>query len=298
MRCVIGLDIGGTNLRIGLVREGILERAAVFSTPETFAEGDEIRALGRLISDFRGKDEADSVSVGFPSPVGPDEKTVLNAPNIIKKDGSHAFSGKNVADPLSSLLGVRVLVNNDANHLLCFDAHTAKAGGVTVGCYIGTGFGAAAMINGRLLQGKNGCAMEAGHIPFYRSDRLCGCGKVGCAECHASGRAAREMLESRYPGKSFAEVFKEHGSDEPVTDLIQAIAITTATLVNLFDPHILFLGGGTLSEDFPKERLKNEILKNTLAPYPREGLDIRFSRHDAYSGVMGAAYNALNTETG
>ena len=293
---VIGVDIGGTNLRIGFVRNEVLERAEVYSTRAAFADGDEIERLGELISDFRGKEKTDAVSIGFPSPVGPDGKTVLNAPNIVKSDGSHAFSGRNVADPLAVALGAKVLVNNDANHLLYYDAFTAGAEGTLVGCYIGTGFGAAAMIDGLFLQGKHGCAMEAGHIPFFRSDRLCGCGKIGCAECHASGNAAREMIESRYPGKTFAEVYNEHGFDKPVAELIEAMAVTAATIVNLFDPHILFMGGGALSGDFPKGRLTDEILKNTLAPYPRNDLDIRFSRHDAYSGVMGAALRAIHRD--
>jgi allose kinase len=214
---------------------------------------------------------------------------VLNAPNIIKKDGTHAFSGKNVADPLSDLLNTKVIVNKDANHLLHFDAYTADASGVLVGCYIGTGFGSAVMIDGKLVKGKNGSAMEAGHIPFFRGDRVCGCGKTGCAEAYGSGRAAREMLDSFYPGLEFSEVFRDHGDEAHVEELVEAIAVTIATLVNLFDPHMLYLGGGVLSDVFPKARLKEAILRHAIAPYPREGLDIRFVRHDAYAGVMGAA---------
>ena len=289
MNEIIGLDIGGTNLRIGLVRDGKLERGAVFSTHETLAAGDEIALLGALISDFRGAEKIDAVSIGFPSAIGADGKTVLNAPNIIKKDGSHAFSGKNVADPLASMLGVKVLINRDANHLLCYDAFATGAEGVLVGCYIGTGFGSAAMIDGKLVKGKNSTAMEAGHIPFFRSNLRCGCGKIGCAECYASGWAAKEMLDTQYPGLTFAQVFRDHADEEPVATLIEAIAVTAAILVNLFDPHMLFFGGGVLSEEFPRERLQEAVLRHSLSPYPRDGLDIRFSKHDAFAGVTGAA---------
>jgi allose kinase len=165
----------------------------------------------------------------------------------------------------------------------------AAAGGNLLGCYIGTGFGSAVMVNGRLLKGRHGSAMEAGHIPFFHNGRVCGCGLTGCAETYASGRAAREMLDAHYPGLSFAQAFHEHADEAPVSDLVDAIAVTVATLVNLFDPHMVFLGGGVLSEEFPKDRLVEAILRHTLAPYPREGLDIRFSSHDAFSGVVGAA---------
>jgi len=283
------VDIGGTNLRIGLLREGVWERGETHSTHGTLTDGDEIALLGSLIGTFRGDEHIDAVSVGFPSPISADGKTVLNAPNIVKKDGSHAFSGKNVADPLSGILGVRVLVNKDANHLLYYDSHTAGAEGVTVGCYVGTGFGSAAMINGLFVQGKHGSAMEAGHIPFYRADRLCGCGKTGCAETYASGRAAREWLEPLYPGLGVGQIFREHADEEPVMAFVEAVAVTAAMLVNLFDPHILFMAGGVLSADFPKERLTDAILRHTLSPFPRDGLDIRYPVHDAFSGAMGAA---------
>ena len=289
MSTVIGLDIGGTNLRIGLLRDSVWERGATYSTHELFAEGDEIARLGSLIETFRGTEKADAVSVGFPSPIAADGKTVLNAPNIIKKDGSNAFKGKNVADPLTALLGMPVLVNKDANHLLHYDAHTANADGILVGCYVGTGFGSAVMIDGQLFKGKNGSAMEAGHIPFYHGERVCGCGKTGCAECYCAGRAAREYLEPLYPGKDVGRIFREHADDEPVAAFVEAVAITVATLVNLFDPHMLFLGGGVLSSDFPKDSLSAAILRHTMAPWPREGLDIRYTQHDAFAGVVGAA---------
>ena len=289
MNAIVGLDIGGTNLRIGLVQDSIVTRGATFSTHETLPEGDEIALLGALIRDFCGPDPMDAVSIGFPSSIGADGKTVLNAPNIIKKDGSHAFSGKNVVDPLSELLGVKVLINKDANHLLCYDAHIEAATGVLIGCYIGTGFGAAGMIDGKLIKGKNSSAMEAGHIPFFQNTLPCGCGKIGCAETYASGWAARDMLRTHYPGESFARVFEDHAAEEPVLQLIEAIAVTAATLVNLFDPHVLFLGGGVMSAEFPKEQLVEAILRHTLTPYPREGLNLRFSQHDAFAGVLGAA---------
>ncbi|MCL1848492.1 MAG: ROK family protein [Clostridiales bacterium] len=292
MNAVIGLDIGGTNLRIGLVRDGALERGATFSTHTALAGGDEIALLGALIDDFRGGDQVSAISIGFPSPIAADGKTVLNPPNIIKPDGSHAFKGINVADALSALLGTRVLVNKDANHLLRFDAYTAGldlAQGTVVGCYIGTGFGSAVMIGGQFVRGKNGSAMEAGHIPFFGGDLLCGCGKMGCAECYASGKAAKAILEAFYPGQSFEEMYRDHAEDAPVASLVEAMAVTVATLANLFDPHALFLGGGAIAGDFPRDRLVEGVLRHAMAPYPREGLDIRFSQQDAFSGVIGAA---------
>ena len=289
MSVVIGVDIGGTNLRVGMVRDGILERGVMFSTHEKLADGDEIAILGGLITEFRAAQDIDAVSIGFPSSIAPDGKTVLHVSNIIKKDGSRAFSGKNVADPLTEILGVKVLVDRDANHLLRYDAFSTGAEGTLVGCYIGTGFGSSAMIDGNFVKGKHGSAMEAGHIPFYQSDLHCNCGKIGCAECYASGRAAAQMLETKYPGMTFAEVFRDHAREAPVRELVEALAVTTATLVNLFDPHVLFLGGGLLSAEFPKEQLIDAILAHTLAPYPRNDLDVRFSRHDTYAGVVGAA---------
>ena len=305
MSNVIGLDIGGTNLRIGLMRDNLLERGEIFPSAEVLGAGDEITHLGALIEDFRGETPISAVSIGFPSSISADGKTVLNAANLVKADGERAFSGKNLVDPLSKMLGAAVSLERDANCLLYHDMHAPiangekmadadgiRAEGIFAGCYIGTGFGAAAMINGAFLKGKHGSAMEAGHIPFYRSTSPCGCGKVGCAECYASGRAAKAMLDTHYPGLSFETVFRDHADDEPVSALVEAIAVTAATLVNIFDPHTLFLGGGVLSAEFPKEKLRAGIKRHALSPYPRDDLDIRFSRQDAFAGVIGAALYA------
>ncbi len=294
MGTVIGLDIGGTNLRIGLARDGILERGATYSSHETLTDGDEIELLAALIDNFRGDDKKCPISIGFPAAIGSDGKTVLNLPNIIKRDGSHAFSGKNVVDPLEKILGVKVMINKDANHLLRYDAFKAGADGVLVGCYIGTGFGSAVMIDGKFVKGKHSSAMEAAHIPFYKSSIPCNCGKTGCAECHASGRAATYMLRDHYPGMSFAEVYGEHAHEAPVLDLIEGIGVTIAILATLFDPHMLFIGGGVISPEFPKDILIESILRNSLAPYPRNDLNIHFSEHDAFAGVIGAALSAEN----
>ena len=294
MASVIGLDIGGTNLRIGLVRDGVLERGETYSSHDILSEGDEIELLGALIDKFRGGEKSCPVSIGFPAPIGSDGKTVLNLPNIIKKDGSHAFSGKNVADPLEKILNVKVHVNKDANHLLRYDAFTAGVDGVLVGCYIGTGFGSAVMIDGKFVKGKHGSAMETAHIPFYKSEIPCNCGKTGCAECHASGRAATYMLRDHYPGMDFPEVYRNHAHEAPVRDLIEGIGVTVAILATLFDPHALFIGGGVISKDFPKDILIESILRNSLAPYPRNDLSIIFSEHDAFAGVIGAALSADN----
>ena len=67
MDSIVGVDIGGTNTRIGLMRGDKLERADLFPSRDVFGEGDEIEALGNLIASFRGSEKAAAVSIGFPS---------------------------------------------------------------------------------------------------------------------------------------------------------------------------------------------------------------------------------------
>ncbi|MEZ4358049.1 MAG: allose kinase [Eubacteriales bacterium] len=295
---IIGVDIGGTKLRIGLFKNGKIFNFKCLNSKDLFYEGDELYNLYVILSEYINEVEKgiSAISIGFPSPVSIDRKIVLNVPNIIKKDGVHAFSGKNVVGYLKSKLNIPILINKDTSNLLINDIHSVKdSSGVIIGCYFGTGIGAAIAIDGQILSGKNGVAAEIGHIPFYMQNRLCNCGNIGCAECYASGRELKNIIDTSFNGYTIDDVFKHNSDDERIYKWIEAVCVTVATAINLLDPRIVFLGGGVFSGSFPKDMFLDCLKAHVMAPLPRNGLDIRFSKQDSMSGVLGAAYYALET---
>ena len=294
---IIGVDIGGTNLRMGMFKDGQVLDPKCFSSRDIFYTGDELINLLKVISNYIKEvgEEISAVSIGFPSPISIDKKTVLNVPNIIKKDGGHAFSGKNVVDYLMPKLNLSVFINKDTSNLPINDIHSINdRTGVIIGCYFGTGIGAAIAIDGHILPGKNGVAAELGHIPLYMQGRRCNCGNIGCAECYASGRELESIVDTYFNGSTIEEVLKHNSSDERIYRWIEAISVTVASAINLLDPNVVFLGGGVFSEAFPKNAFLESLIAHVMAPLPRQNLNMRFSKQDSMSGVLGAVYYALS----
>lgn len=198
-KVIIGIDLGGTNLRIGGVTPGneMLAPSVISST--LIANADQpVQALCGVIQDYIKANRfpmVEAVSIGVPSSVARDKETVICTTNIRNRQGRPVFEHTNIALELRNRLGVPVFVNNDVNNILLYDvaANHLEGQQMVVGIYIGTGVGAAVLAGGRLLEGKDGAELDLGHIPFFRGEALCSCGKRGCCECYASGWRLQEI---------------------------------------------------------------------------------------------------------
>lgn len=179
---VLGFDIGGTNLRLGLVTPDnrLIEPHKTESSP-LFAGADPMHRFGDYLAAYLagalGGRTLCAISGGFPSTVSANRRTVISTTNI------PALQNLLVADDLARF-GVPVVVDRDTNNLLRFDLadHQLPRSGIVIGCYIGTGLGNAIAINGRMLVGRHGVAGELGHVPVHGNSRICGCGNRGCVE--------------------------------------------------------------------------------------------------------------------
>ena len=110
-------------------------------------------------------------------------------------------------------LGVPTYINRDVNFLLFYDTyfHGLPSHATVLGFYVGTGFGNAVSVDGKLLLGKNGVAAELGHIPVLGKDTPCGCGTRGCVESYASGLGLERIQSHSFPHTPVGRLFKEHG---------------------------------------------------------------------------------------
>ncbi|MFR2214158.1 MAG: ROK family protein [Ruminococcus sp.] len=123
-----------------------------------------------------------AISIGVPSSVQPDKSTVICTTNIRNQKGEVVFKNTNLSEELESYFHIPVFVNNDINNILLYDVMKNHLEGqkVIVGIYIGTGVGASVLLDGKLLEGKNGAELDIGHIPYYGHTAPCSCGKSGC----------------------------------------------------------------------------------------------------------------------
>lgn len=285
---ILGIDIGGTNFRIGLVScEYTVEDFKIIPS-STLQNGGFIENLSKEIKEYinKYKNEIEAVGIGFPSCVSKDKKFVYSTPNMKNLDNV------NVTDQLSAKINMPVFINKDVNFLMLDDIkkHKMEEDKIVLGFYIGTGFGNAVYINGHILEGKNGVAGELGHIPVMGSNDICSCGNTGCIEIYASGKNLQKIVKENFSEDKIDDVFLKHSENEIIKKYIETLALPIATEINIFDPdYIIIAGGVPIMKGFPKEYLKECVYKHARKPYPAKNLNIIYSEHDQKSGVLGAA---------
>ena len=289
-RYIIGIDIGGTNIRIGGVspEHKVIDTPRIYSSRIIFATDDPVVVLDRLINQFISEYPQwtlAGICIGFPGTVSRSKDTVISCPNLL------AFTNKNVAKPLQEKFRVPIIIEHDVILLLSYDMHVLQLekADCIVSFYIGTGLGNAIYINGKFLEGKNGVAGELGHIPLYSKNEMCNCGNQGCIELFCCGKAL-ERLHKKYLNKtSFDSIFSHYNDCFALQEFIDYMAMALATEINILDPtHIVLAGGVIRMEDFPLDDLYEKIHKYTRKPYPEQSLKFTLGSDDPCAGILGA----------
>lgn len=293
---IIGIDLGGTNLRIGTVDERNQVHSFSKKSSDRIAKAmDPMKELNIIIEEYIRENhiqDVKAISIGVPSSVANDKKTVICTTNIRNELGEPVFENKNIADDIQEWFHVPVYVNNDTNNILLYDmmSNHLPENSVVVGIYIGTGVGSAVWIDGRMLDGKDGAALDLGHIPFYNGNALCSCGKKGCCECYASGWRLQEIRSKYFPETPIKEMFVKHGDTEPIRGFIHSCAHVFAIMATIFNPEAMIAGGGVMEMDgFPKERFEAEVNENTGRDVMSYGFRYLYSEDIDSKGVVGAA---------
>lgn len=291
MSQVLGIDIGGTNIRMGLVDESLnmthFERSGCQELLHENAVENLIGAIRGYIDRVDGSG-IEAISVGIPGQVGRDKSFVYSVPQI------HGLQGIDLGHILSEALHVPVYIAHDVEFLLTHDIHAMDLDPdhdrTIVAIYLGTGLGNALYINGRLHSGRHGVCGELGHVPLYGVEDMCTCGAVGCAETRTSGRRLAELTAEKFPDCPINEVFLRHGSHPDIVGFVKECAYPIATEVSILDPDYILLGGGVISmEGFPTALLEEEIRRRTRHPLPAEDLQFVYATTAQSNGVVGGA---------
>lgn len=169
--------------------------------------------------------------------------TVRTAPNVKENHGS-------LKERLEKELGIPVKIENDLKCAALAEYHDADEPQSLFAAYIGTGFGGAFVEAGRLVRGHSNLAGEIGHIPFKKAPFLCGCGKDDCVEIYCSGRGLEQWV-AHYglecaPTLEAIEQCGCENSEVILQNFYLALSHTMATVVTLFNPSRLVLGGSVV----------------------------------------------------
>lgn len=196
----IGIDVGGTKIACGLfdAQYNLISRRTEPSRPDLSGEGqlDYLCELVDALLAENGLSRGDlaCVGLGLPGHIHFDRGVMINSSNLPK------WKGVAVRDALSDRLGVKVLLDNDANvaGLAEFYMGAGKGSKNMVYLTISTGIGCGLILNGKMFRGTYGAAGEIGHTFIRSASRIvCGCGRVGCAEAIGSGTAVARYVKAR-----------------------------------------------------------------------------------------------------
>lgn len=312
-KLAVGVDLGGTSLRAGVVDAGG-EVKAEASTKTRPAEGLDA-VLERLVGIVReaveeagtALDAVAGVGIGVPGGVDTPRGHVHLAPNLGWED---LTLGPRLADEL----GVAVTLDNDVNVAILGEHRFGAARGVddAIGVWVGTGIGGGVIARGQVLRGVHGAAAELGHTIVLADGPTCGCGNRGCVEALASRTAIEAEIRRRISrgdpcvvpdilarsGKervTSGVLKKALGKGDEVVAQVLAraqryLGIGIANWINVLDPALVVLGGGVvekLGATFlePVEReARHHVFKTRGDP-------VRFVEGELgdWSGVLGAA---------
>lgn len=285
-RLAIAIDLGGTQLRAAVVDE----RGAVLARANTKTQSS--ANPSEIVNQIC--EVAVSVASGF-------DKTSISAAGICSPGPLDSLTGTIIAVPtmpswrdvpvrsiLSDRLGLPVVLENDAiaatNGEWLFGAGRGLQNLVYV--TVSTGIGGGAVVDGRLLRGRRGMAGHVGHMIIVQDGPLCSCGAQGCFEALASGtalaargqQAVQETPSSLLAAepsagitaRSIAEAARK--GDPLALDLMgrqaRILGIGFASLVHLFSPDVVVMGGGvSLAFDLLERHLTETVRETVMAPF-------------------------------
>ena len=157
---------------------------------------------------------------------------------------------------------IQFKIDNDLNCAVLAEAKYWSSRDI-VALYIGTGIGAGAISGGDIVRGFSNLAGEIGHIPFKKAPFSCGCGKDNCIELFTSGSAIKKW--ANYLNQDFKRL--EDMPQEIYSEFLEGVLYASATLITLFNPQILVLGGGVIEKNsFLVEYIKQNIDRYAYNP--------------------------------
>ncbi len=318
MSYAVGIDLGCTNMRGGIVDENrrVVHQARRPSAVERGGES-VLADLADFAADLASqcgvaRSEIVGAGVGCPGRVDVKTGVVLYAtPNLPD------WTGAPVGETLAKRLGMPTAVDNDVNVIALGEHRCGAAMDVEdfVCLAVGSGVGGSLFLGGQPYRGSHGLASEMGHLSVYPNGRFCNCGRTGCLEAYASAWAIEERARDRLRagGESLMEELCEGEPDRATASMVfeaakegdllamailgevtRALANAIADLSNLLDvPRFVITGSVAHQNPGLVERVREELhVAATPLRYPEPQIVASVLGDDA--GVLGGAALAFD----
>ena len=316
MNYFVGIDIGGTNVEIGILNAqgDILGKESIKTESKKGAE-DTFNRIWNKTKELAEKlkikvEDIEAIGLGIPGPVV-NNSVVKIAANF---SWNNDFPAK---DLMEKVTGKPVKVGNDVKVIALgetlFGAGKGYKNSITIP--IGTGIAAGIIIDGKILEGAGGAAGEFGHVVVNKEGYKCGCGLTGCLEtyCSATGivREGRRRLEldknnalyeviggdlEKLEAKHIFDLAKkvDKFSSEIVDFFCEKLAEGVGMLLNIINPEIIiFTGGVARAGEIITDGVKKYLPKYALG-MTMENLIFTFGKLEEEAGIKGAAALVMN----
>ncbi len=314
----IGIDLGGTNIAAAIVNNEfkIVKKMSIPTGREREAAliMDDMAALCKKVCAEAGVDLSEIEAIGIASP-----GVANHTDGTVEYSCNLPFRKFPICDELGKRLGMtNIHVENDANAAAWGEAVAGAAKGTksSVMITLGTGVGGGVIIGGKVFSGSNYAGAELGHVVIEVGGRQCGCGRRGCWEAYSSATGlinmTREKIEEceksgrktimtdmvandgKVSGRTAFNGYRagDEAAKEVVDTYIKYLGSGLASMINIFQPEVLSIGGGISGE--------GQFLVDLIMPiinmerYGGEFIDkkteIRIAQLGNDAGIVGAAF--------
>lgn len=308
---MIGLDIGGTTVKIGFIDEqgGILERWEI--PTNTKNQGISIvndisdAITNKLATLELDKHSIIGIGVGAPGFIDVSTGFVYEAVNI-------GWKNFDLGGQLKEKLGLPVFISNDANVAVLGEnwKGAGRQARNLIAVTLGTGVGGGVIANGEILDGVNGTAGEIGHITVEPNGYQCNCGRYGCLETIASATGiVRQAMDriSEYPTGDLAIYYKKRGNlttrdifelagkgNEQCEQILyrtaDVLGFVIANMGLIINPSKILIGGGVSKAGEPLLHMISNAFESYALPRVRKVCEMKIAQLGNDAGIIGAAF--------
>lgn len=308
----IGLDIGGTNIKTAVINE---KNQISIKHIEFINKTGSDQALQQILEITQGliqqANEVLAIGIGLPGIIDSKTGIMVQSPNL-----AH-LENLDLKKICTEKFGIPVHIDNDVN-ISAFAEYKMHPEIVRnnlkniLFMMVGTGLGGGIILDGKLWRGSSGFAAELGHICVDLHGDKCNCGGKGCLETYVSStglirRTKKHLL--RFPTSTLSrissdklnceDIFEAEKNNDPaavylIQEFIEALSAGVGSLINIFNPEAIVLGGGVLIPNYCIVEQVSKKAENYSFHKPYKDCIIIPSHLKNEAGVIGAALLAKN----
>ncbi len=315
MAMLIGIDVGGTNLRVGVVdydasnigsKPRLLEEMRFHADFSNLCKAHQhspeqawkaiLATIAAAIQSVRVQyPNISKVGIGFPGFIDTKTQKISQSPNL------PGLSNVDLSADLSQLIQLTVVIENDAL-AAAYGEYVMRSNNTQSLVYLGlgTGVGGGLILNGQPFPGQHGVAMEVGHIIIKNNGRQCGCGNAGCMEQYASASGIAITYFESTGQQCHAEEIANHAKNGDQAAIAaytlagNSLAQALAQILKVIDVTDVVIGGGVSAAWPLMEQAFLQQLETNLIPVLRGKVNVHLSDMGDKAGVIGAAMLAKN----